>query len=72
MNKPQTIQVTVAPQDQRTAKQMQQFTEMALEGLKKGNYEMAVTLFKKALPLAGPTSPAHDVITHNLMTAYRR
>ncbi|MBI4749742.1 MAG: sulfotransferase domain-containing protein [Acidobacteria bacterium] len=72
MNKPQTIQVKVAPQDQRTAQQMQQLTEMALDGLKKGNYEMAVTLFKRALPLAAPTSPAHDVITHNLMTAYRR
>lgn len=72
MENSRSIQVAVAPQDQRAVKQLQELTELALARLEKGNFEMAVALFKRALPLAPPNSPAHDVITHNLMTAYRR
>ncbi|MEQ1921978.1 MAG: sulfotransferase domain-containing protein [Pyrinomonadaceae bacterium] len=71
MSETNPIEVTVSPEEQETALRIQQDVERGLEFLNSGQHDAAISAFKGALQAAPERSPVRDIVTHNLLTAYK-
>lgn len=65
------FEVTVQPDERETALLVKEDVDRGMASLGKKEADPAISAFKIALAKVPPASPIHDVITHNLMTAYR-
>ncbi len=71
MSETSPIEVTVSPEEQETALRIQQDVDRGLEFLNSGQHDAAISAFKMALQAAPDRSPVRDIVTHNLLTAYK-
>ena len=71
MSEPKPIEVTVNPEEQETALRIQQDVDRGLGFLNSGQADAAILAFKAALQAAPDRSPVRDIVTHNLLTAYK-
>ncbi|MFM9905448.1 MAG: hypothetical protein ACKVQJ_12870, partial [Pyrinomonadaceae bacterium] len=71
MNAPQPFELAVAPEEHETALQIQQDVDRGLAFLAKEEADPAISAFKQAAAKAPTGSPVRDMVTHNLLTAYR-
>ena len=71
MNKPQPFDLSVEPEERENALKIQEDVERGLAFLEKHEADPAISAFKQAIQKAPPGSPVGDIVTHNLLTAYR-
>ena len=71
MNESQTFELTVDPAEQAAALKIAEDVDRGLAFLEKKQADPAISAFKLALAQVPDGSPVHDIITHNLLTAYR-
>lgn len=67
----QDFQITLAPEDQAAAEQIQAAADRGMAFLDKKEADPAISAFKIALTSAPEGSPVRDILTHNLLTAYK-
>lgn len=72
MATPQPFNLTVSPEEQEMALSIQKDVDRGLVFLEKQQSDPAISAFKQAAEKAAPGSPVRDIITHNLLTAYRQ
>jgi len=65
-------QITVSAGEQAFATQLQQEVDQAAQQLQRGNAELAVALFQRALQKTPVGFPGYDLIAHNLLVACKR
>jgi hypothetical protein len=66
-----TFDLTVDETEQEIALRIQADVERGLEHLGRGQFDAAIAAFKLALANSPETSPVRDIVTHNLLTAYK-
>ncbi|MGB2752103.1 MAG: sulfotransferase domain-containing protein [Pyrinomonadaceae bacterium] len=71
MSESKPIEVTVSPEEQETALRIQLDVDRGLDFLNSGQADAAISAFKAALQAAPERSPVRDIVTHNLLTAYK-
>ena len=72
MQEPRTINLSVGPQEEQLALQIKNDVDRGLTYLQERKADAAILAFKLALQKCHRDSPVHDVVTHNLLTAYRQ
>ncbi len=72
MATPQSFNLSVSPEEQQIAISIQQDVDRGLAFLELQQSDPAISAFKQAAEKAAPGSPVRDIITHNLLTAYRQ
>ncbi len=65
-------QIAVPVGEQALAAQLQQEVDHATQQLQRGNAELAVTLFQRALQKTPVNFPGYDLIAHNLLVACKQ
>ena len=71
MSRPKPFDLEVAPEEQEIALKIQQDVDRGVAFLEKQQADPAIAAFKLAAEKAPVGSPVYDIITHNLLTAYR-
>jgi tetratricopeptide (TPR) repeat protein len=72
MLEPQSINVSVSPQEQRQAIHVKEEVDRALAYMQSKQPDPAILIFKRVLQDTDEGSAVHDVLTHNLLTAYKQ
>ncbi|MDG4598226.1 MAG: tetratricopeptide repeat protein [Candidatus Contendobacter sp.] len=67
-----SVTFSASPQDQALLLWLKSEIDSGNSHLRQGNPEEAIAAFQRALAKAPPHLAAYDVITHNLMTAYKQ
>lgn len=68
---PQHFNVTVDPSEQAAAMEIQDAVDRGVDFLNKGQFDASISAFKQALASAPERSAVRDIVTHNLVTAYK-
>lgn len=70
-NQDNSVNVSVSPQEQQLLLWVKNEVDLGVESLQQGQPEVAIARFIGALEKTPPHLSAYDVVTHNLMTAYK-
>jgi len=71
MSEPQQFNITVDPKQHEIALQIKENVDRGLAYMQDKQADRAILAFKMAIELTEETSPVRDIVTHNLLTAYR-
>lgn len=72
MSKTQLINLEAGTHDQKFLEYLKSEIDRGISFMNSGEYDRALLIFKQLVPKVDVSSPTHDVLQHNLLTAYKQ